>query len=102
MWSKMAAIFSLLIPLALFAATREGQELIGTPAPAFNLDHWVNSSRLELSDLKAKCCWCAGGLILVSFARLRLLPYENCRTNMVQRVFRSLAFFIPNQRETGT
>jgi hypothetical protein len=34
MWSKMAAIFSLLIPLALlFAATREGQELIGTPAP---------------------------------------------------------------------
>jgi len=54
MWSKMAAIFSLLIPLALFAATREGQELIGTPAPAFNLDHWVNSSRLELSDLKGK------------------------------------------------
>ena len=54
MWSKMAAIFSLLIPLALFAATREGQELIGTPAPAFNLDHWVNSSRLELSNLKGK------------------------------------------------
>ena len=54
MWSKIAAIFSLLIPLALFAATREGQELIGTPAPAFNLDHWVNSSRLELSDLKGK------------------------------------------------
>jgi len=46
--------FFFLIPLALFAATREGQELIGTPAPAFNLDHWVNSSRLELSDLKGK------------------------------------------------
>ena len=54
MWSRIAAIFSLLIPLVVFAATREGQELIGTPAPAFNLDHWVNSSRLELSDLKGK------------------------------------------------
>jgi thiol-disulfide isomerase/thioredoxin len=38
----------------VFAATREKQELIGTPAPALNLDHWVNSSPLELSDLKGR------------------------------------------------
>jgi hypothetical protein len=66
----MAAIFSLLIPLAVFAAIPEGQELIGTPAPAFNLDHWVNSSRLELSDLKGKVLlvrwWTAGHRDLLS------------------------------------
>jgi peroxiredoxin len=54
MLSKVAAIFCVLVPLALLAAPREGQELIGTPAPAFQLEHWLNSAALEISDLRGK------------------------------------------------
>lgn len=32
----------------------EGEDRIGTAAPAFGLQHWVNSSPLEISDLKGK------------------------------------------------
>lgn len=32
----------------------EGQDRIGLAAPAFNLEHWVNSAPIEIGDLKGK------------------------------------------------
>lgn len=32
----------------------EGQDRIGVVAPAFNLEHWVNSAPIEIGDLKGK------------------------------------------------
>jgi thiol-disulfide isomerase/thioredoxin len=52
--SRIIALFSLLLPLALLAAPREGEELIGTAAPAFQLEHWLNSAPLEISGLRGK------------------------------------------------
>lgn len=32
----------------------EGQDRIGVAAPAFNLEHWINSAPIEIGDLKGK------------------------------------------------
>jgi peroxiredoxin len=43
------------IPLFAFSdVSREGQERIGTAAPEWKLQHWVNSGPLEIGDLKGK------------------------------------------------
>ena len=36
------------------AVSAEGQDRIGVAAPAFNLQHWVNSAPIEIGDLKGK------------------------------------------------
>ncbi|HEY6248532.1 MAG TPA: TlpA disulfide reductase family protein [Candidatus Angelobacter sp.] len=36
------------------AVHHEGEDRIGVAAPAFNLQHWVNSAPLEISDLRGK------------------------------------------------
>jgi len=54
MFSKAGCVFLLLMPLAVSGASHEGQELLGTPAPTLNLDHWVNSAPLEISNLKGR------------------------------------------------
>ncbi len=36
------------------AAPREGEDLIGTRAPPFQLKQWVNSSPIEIEDLRGK------------------------------------------------
>lgn len=35
-------------------ANPDGQDRIGVAAPAFNLEHWVNSAPIEIGDLKGK------------------------------------------------
>jgi hypothetical protein len=52
MFSRSVRVFLLLFPLVASGDSREGQELIGTPAPNLSLDHWVNSSPREISRLK--------------------------------------------------
>jgi len=54
MFSKAVCIFLLLLPLAGSGASHEGQELLGTPAPALHLERWVNSGPLEINQLKGK------------------------------------------------
>ena len=54
MTSKFAFTAVLALPLAIFAAPPEGQELIGTHAPTLSLGHWLNSEPLEINALKGK------------------------------------------------
>lgn len=49
----LTLVFLLGITLASTAA-REGEDRIGTNAPEFKLQHWVNSQQLEIGDLKGK------------------------------------------------
>lgn len=50
------ALLGVLLSFSLLgsAAAREGDELLGTRAPAFSLQHWVNSAPLEIGDLQGK------------------------------------------------
>jgi len=54
MFSRTICVFVLLLPFAVSAGSREGAELVGTPAPALNLTHWVNSPPLEIDQLKGQ------------------------------------------------
>lgn len=62
MFTKIALALTLSImacPTALYRAQpvdvdSPGQDRIGVAAPAFNLQHWVNSGPLEITDLKGK------------------------------------------------
>ena len=71
MFSKAVCILLLVLPLAAAGSSREGQELLGSPAPALKLDRWVNSAALEIDQLKGKCYYCAGGRTPVSCVRPR-------------------------------
>jgi peroxiredoxin len=51
---KLILILSLMIPATAIATSREGAELVGSTAPSLNLDRWVNSRPLEISELKGK------------------------------------------------
>jgi len=51
---KAVCALVILSPLAVSSAPREGQELIGTPAPTLNLAHWINSKPLEIAHLQGK------------------------------------------------
>jgi peroxiredoxin len=54
MFRRAVCIFLLVLPLAGSGGVREGQELLGMPAPPLNLDRWVNSAPLEIDQLKGK------------------------------------------------
>jgi peroxiredoxin len=54
MFSKAVCVFLLLLPLVASRGSREGQELIGTPAPNLSINQWVNSAPLEIGQLKGK------------------------------------------------
>lgn len=60
---QKTALTLLFLIVAFYPASRwaqaqnshsEGEDRIGTAAPAFGLQHWVNSPPLEISDLKGK------------------------------------------------
>jgi peroxiredoxin len=54
MFSKAVCMFLLVLPLAAPGGSREGQELLGNPAPALNLERWINSAPLEINQLNGK------------------------------------------------
>ena len=51
---KAVCALLMLSPLTVSSTSREGQELIGTPAPALNLVHWINSEPLEIASLQGR------------------------------------------------
>jgi len=51
---KAVCALVILSTLAVSSAPREGQELIGTPAPTLDLAHWINSEPLEIAHLQGK------------------------------------------------
>jgi peroxiredoxin len=52
---KIALALVIFWQLAVFGAgSQEGQDLLGTIAPGFNLQYWVNSVPLEPENLKGK------------------------------------------------
>jgi peroxiredoxin len=62
----------LVLPLLIFALAFSGEQLIGTPAPAWNNAKWINSAPLKLSALK-------GNIILVRFFMESSCPF--CRAS---------------------
>lgn len=54
MITKLYLIVLLAASCALLAGPHEGQELVGKPAPRLELEHWINSPPLEITDLRGK------------------------------------------------
>jgi len=60
------------VQATLLANAKEGDELLGKPAPAWEVREWVNSDRLQLEDLRGKavlirfwtntCPYCAASM----------------------------------------
>ena len=65
-------LLKLLLPCVIFALAFSGDRLIGTAAPEWSNEKWINSSPLKLSNLKGK-------VVLLRFFMESACPY--CRAS---------------------